>query len=678
MNLTSSRRSFLLGVVAGLCVILSPPDASAEKRALLIGINDYINGPEHWDLRGCVNDVHMTREVLRTRFGFAEANIKTLLDREATARNIVGLFEEWLIKESEPDDIVYIHFSGHGSRISDKDGDEEDGWDELLCPADVISTDESSMIIDDQLRELLQRIQARSVITVLDACHSGTGTRDVSLSRPRFLDLESDVAAAKGATRGLALSDPETVLSSFQAGAAAAGSSDMEPIAGQAHRVTISGCKADQTSADAWIRDDLYAGALTHNLIRNVETAQPGVTYRELMDKVRRDMAAKYYQTPQIEGDIDLPWLGESIVDDGETVTPFAIIESVSGSVVRLNIGVAEGVTVGSVYAVYGADETDFGNTEIGRIEISTVHSLTSEASIVAGSDINAGCRAKLVLHSVGQEKLRVLLEASDVGLRDAAIRKLRDVDFVSVAEAGGYFDVRLRIRHDSGLVRATLVFDSVPRVKLSAPEIAPLLDMIQPHLSNAFVVKRLSSLENPAPDFEVAVWANSSRPDAGSARQLDSVPDERLVQARIGDIIRLNFRANRDCYMTAINVGTSGRVTVLFPNQYQTDGWIQGGKVYQTETRGEMPFKIRAAGPPGRELVKVIATLEPLELKSLTMGSAGALGTRSVESGSAFARQLVRDMAAVYVAETPDSSSSTLISTQGWATDYLIIDTRE
>ena len=91
------------------------------------------------------------------------------------------------------------------------------------------------------------------------------------------------------------------------------------------------------------------------------------------------------------------------------------------------------------------------------------------------------------------------------------------------------------------------------------------------------------------------------------------------------------------------------------------------------------MPFKIRATGPPGRELVKVIATTEPLDLKSLTIGNAGALGTRSVESGSDFARQLTRDMAAVYQPDRPDEpGQAVLIPTHGWATDYLIIDTRE
>ena len=458
------RRALPLSVAAVFCTLWSLSDASAEKRALLIGINDYINGPEHWDLRGCVNDVHMTREVLRTRFGFPDENIKILLDREATAANIVGLFEDWLIEEAEPEDIVYIHFSGHGSRISDSDGDEEDGWDELLCPADVVPRDETTMIIDDQLGELLGRIRAQSVTTVLDACHSGTGTRDVSLSRPRFIDLHNESSAVPATTRGLALSDPAGALSSFQEGAATTSTQIETVAANTGQRVTISGCKADQTSADAWIQENLYAGALTYNLTRNMAAAPPGITYRELMDKVRRDMATKYYQTPQVEGDIDLPWLSESISNGDETATPFAVIESVSGSVVMLNIGMVDGVTAGSVYVVNGAEGSEFAEVEIGRIEVSLVHQITSEARIVAGSEIRPGSRAKLVLHSVAEEKLHVLVEAEDIELRVAAQRNLSEVNFLTLSDADAYFDLRLHLTRDPGHVRASLVFDSIPR----------------------------------------------------------------------------------------------------------------------------------------------------------------------------------------------------------------------
>ena len=658
-----------------------PAELPAAKRALLIGINDYLYGPDHWDLRGCVNDVEMTRRTLQTRLGFPSENIKVLLNEEATAKNIVGAIEDWLIAGSAPEDVVYLHFSGHGSRISDRDGDEEDGWDELLCPADLVPNDRTTMLIDDQLRQLLDRIPARNVTVVLDACHSGTGTRDVSLSRPRSIDLDAP------RTRGLnPTSNAQTILTAFQGGSIAAkpGQGMEMGRAARQHRVTISGCKPDQTSADAWIRDGLYAGALTYNLLQNIDRAAADVTYRELMERVRRDMAGKYYQTPQIEGDIDLP-----VFDTGASSAPGAteaVIHSIDGDIIRLNIGWSHGVTPGSVYAVYSPNATELIGPGIALLQIAQVGDTTSEARLTQGSHVVPGSRVKQALHSFIPAPLNLRVEAESA-LRQGLVQGLTRVPFVEVVPPDRHFDLRLIANRGAGGITGSLVFDGVPRTQESGSSTDHLIDKLRPHLGGAYVAKRLTALSNPAADFEVSVWANrvSTSGYASNPQALDAMPAERLVQARIGDVIRLNFRAQRDCYLTVINVGTSGRVTVLFPNEHRPDGWIRGGRVYQTETEGEMPFKIRAVGPPGRELVKAVATLEPIELASLQMGTLGASGTRSIESGGEFTEQLARDMAAVPVAGNvaltavlADPVSGPLLPTSGWATDYIIIDTRE
>lgn len=43
---------------------------------------------------------------------------------------------EWVVRESQPGDTVWIHYSGHGGRVEDQDGDEDDGYDETLIPVD--------------------------------------------------------------------------------------------------------------------------------------------------------------------------------------------------------------------------------------------------------------------------------------------------------------------------------------------------------------------------------------------------------------------------------------------------------------------------------------------------------------------------------------------------------------
>ena len=53
---------------------------------------------------------------------------------------------EWLIKGAKPGDSLFFHYSGHGSQVKDKDGDEIDGLDETILPVDF---QKSGMIIDD-------------------------------------------------------------------------------------------------------------------------------------------------------------------------------------------------------------------------------------------------------------------------------------------------------------------------------------------------------------------------------------------------------------------------------------------------------------------------------------------------------------------------------------------------
>ena len=104
------------------------------NRALLVGINDY-QGIS--DLRGCINDVTNMRDILKTHLGFTNKDIRVLVDRRATRANILKRLR-WMVDGAKPGDFLVFHFSGHGSQIRDRDGDElQDQMDELICPWDM-------------------------------------------------------------------------------------------------------------------------------------------------------------------------------------------------------------------------------------------------------------------------------------------------------------------------------------------------------------------------------------------------------------------------------------------------------------------------------------------------------------------------------------------------------------
>src|SRR5437867_2798547 len=131
------------------------------KKAVLIGINRYkIPGA---DLRGCVNDVRNLKAALTNYYGFAERGIKVLTDYQATKKRMEAEITR-LVRNAKRGDVLLLHYSGHGSNVPDKDGDEADHRDEILCPTDL---DWKDPLLDDWLRKAFDRLPAGVNLTVI-------------------------------------------------------------------------------------------------------------------------------------------------------------------------------------------------------------------------------------------------------------------------------------------------------------------------------------------------------------------------------------------------------------------------------------------------------------------------------------------------------------------------------
>jgi metacaspase-1 len=268
-------------------------------RALLVGLNHYPDPAN--ELRGCINDVRQTSKMLQQEYGFdATRGIRLLTDARATTGAIVKELR-WLLDGSAAGDVLVFHYSGHGAQVRDREGDESDGLDEIICPYDL---DWDSPFTDDDLYEIVKDVTPGVNLTViLDCCHSGTGLRKPVAGRapvrPKYLSAPPDVSrrvspigqAARERGRG-SMRQPKADLAvrRFGARAAAVGA------------VLIAGCRADQVSADAWI-DGEYHGALTYYLWKAAAEAGFKTTYTELARRARKLLAANDYdQIPQLEG----------------------------------------------------------------------------------------------------------------------------------------------------------------------------------------------------------------------------------------------------------------------------------------------------------------------------------------------------------------------------------------
>ncbi len=247
-----------------------------QRRALLIGINYYKTKSE---LHGCINDIEHVRNYLKTYCGFQDSEILMLRDdskdsqHQPTGQNIFNGFF-WLTKDAKPESRLFIHYSGHGSYIRDRSGDEADGRDETICPVDYAT---NGMITDDQLRKYLaEPLPAGCRMTALfDSCHSGT-----------VLDLRCNYKINK-TRRGCTFSiDVDKHYPNTQG------------------KVTlISGCKDNQTSADAW-EERQSQGAMTYSFLKTMKKLRikgKHPTYGNMIKNLTFFVKKKgYQQIPQL------------------------------------------------------------------------------------------------------------------------------------------------------------------------------------------------------------------------------------------------------------------------------------------------------------------------------------------------------------------------------------------
>ncbi len=163
--------------------------STPRKLALLVGINQYSDLP----LEGCVNDLDLQRYLLIHRFGFNPKDIYIVSDKEATREGILTAFEEHLIKQAKPGDVVVYHYSGHGSRIFDPDpiitrlGDSQQ-LNGTFVPIDSkLPTGYPDVggsvqdIMGHTLFLLMSALKTENVTVVLDSCFAGGATRDTRI-----------------------------------------------------------------------------------------------------------------------------------------------------------------------------------------------------------------------------------------------------------------------------------------------------------------------------------------------------------------------------------------------------------------------------------------------------------------------------------------------------------------
>ncbi|KAJ8086888.1 hypothetical protein PM082_005713 [Marasmius tenuissimus] len=243
---------------------------TGRKRALCIGINYY--GSDR-PLKGCINDAIHIRDYLIKHRGFRREDIMTLRDdspnprKRPTRKNMLAAMR-WLVEGAQKDDSLFFHYSGHGGQTEDLDGDEIDGFDEVIFPSDY---KQKGHILDDDLHTIMVKpLPPGCRLTALfDSCHSGT-----------VLDLPY-VYTPSGRKKGIHVS-----------------SRALQRKASRADVISWSGCKDDQKSTDTF-QGGQPVGAMSYAFINTLKK-NPDQSYNFLLKSLKGLLFERFNQTPQI------------------------------------------------------------------------------------------------------------------------------------------------------------------------------------------------------------------------------------------------------------------------------------------------------------------------------------------------------------------------------------------
>jgi hypothetical protein len=166
---------------------LSAREPIGRIRAVLVGIDEY-ESPDVRSLQGCVNDVALVRSLLKEYFEVPNEDIRVVVNRRATKAAILHRLRD-MISRGEPGDVLVFYYSGHGSQVRDRNGDElTDGLDEIICPYDM-DWDRRTYILDDELDEIFGVLPPEVLLEAFfDCCFWGADARGLEPApRPEFL-----------------------------------------------------------------------------------------------------------------------------------------------------------------------------------------------------------------------------------------------------------------------------------------------------------------------------------------------------------------------------------------------------------------------------------------------------------------------------------------------------------
>jgi len=208
----------------------------------------------------------------------AEENDKLLPTRDNILKGI-----NWLVEGAQAGDQLFFYYSGHGSCVPDKSGDEDDGFDETIVPVDYkFGTGEEGQIIDDDLHILLVKSLKKGVqLTALfDSAQSATILDLPFIYRPNSKVSESGISLFQIGKKIL-----DQAINVVSSGPATQGI----PISSEADVFCISGSEdSDRSMTKLKLDGKQKTGAVSSSYIAVVKQSPTNLSVSDLINRMNQ------------------------------------------------------------------------------------------------------------------------------------------------------------------------------------------------------------------------------------------------------------------------------------------------------------------------------------------------------------------------------------------------------
>lgn len=630
------RHSLLLFAVLLLTTVATSQQSSPRKLALIIAIGTY-DSTTGWKSISSLNDINYMKPALIGQ-SFEESNIEILKNEQATKGGIIAAIDR-LIAKAKPGDIVVFHFSGHGQQIfDDANKDEADGYDEALVAYDAKmryggSYTGQNHLRDDELGMKLKALRKNigkdgSLLVLLDACHSGTGTRGQEFAITRGTE-------AKCEPEGYA----KTITPSR--GNGAEGVFDDKDLL--SNMVVISAASADQLNYETKDAKQNGVGSLSYAFSQAISQTSGTINYKILFEKIKTAIQSwKPFQNPQIEGNTEQEVLGGAYVKTPDIIR---ISSWNTDNTIEIPRGSIHSVIKGARFNVYPVEVTDTKNAKpiaSGSVTDAGMVKCTGTFS-TAIPDKTKAYNIVFESKSFGDMSVSVKISVTETSIANTLREKLKQYDYITLDKPNS--DISVTSYKDpttkEQLLQVVATNDSILWQKpwpagnnnqLSERETEEIWQSVKQYSRAQF----LRSVNTPADakvfeyvqvEFIPGIIKTINGTDSLVTRKTlkditNAKGDLEFMEADNGKaenegfVIRIRNLHDYPIFLSVLDIMPDNSVGVIIPdpsdpNSTAEDYKVAAGQTFTTRT-------IKLYPPYGKDFMKILITRNAMDLKSV------------------------------------------------------------